>query len=360
MWSRYYNFCKNCGTINRYHIARGLCSKCYNQAINEQHKNERGKRGKATKLLTQELLLDLYHNQGLSLGDIGSKYNCSRQFVMKKIKEFGIATRTKEDARKLAIQRGKIHWNLVDSYNGSQINVQLKETKINENFFTTWSDKMAYVLGVIYTDGVIHYVKASHAKKKYLRFGVSQKEPELLEKVLALMDSTHRIRKKRINLKTNPTTINFFEIQRQNMCKDLINLGVTPKKSLTIKFPDIPDQYVRHFIRGCWDGDGSIFENSRANFRASYISASYDFIFGFTMALKKDRIKNIKFDVSKKENRTYTIYLNGNENCSKLFEYLYDGVSENMYLERKYILFKKAYELNEKAKLNKKFRESIS
>lgn len=31
------------------------------------------------------------------------------------------------------------------------------------------------------------------------------------------------------------------------------------KKMLDIKFPQIPPQSVRHFIRGCWDGDGSVY-----------------------------------------------------------------------------------------------------
>lgn len=37
-----------------------------------------------------------------------------------------------------------------------------------------------------------------------------------------------------------------------------IQYGCTPVKSLNLKFPLIPEQYLTDFLRGCIDGDGSI------------------------------------------------------------------------------------------------------
>jgi len=34
--------------------------------------------------------------------------------------------------------------------------------------------------------------------------------------------------------------------------------GCYPNKSLTLTLPDIPEQYIADFIRGCWDGDGTV------------------------------------------------------------------------------------------------------
>jgi len=28
-------------------------------------------------------------------------------------------------------------------------------------------------------------------------------------------------------------------------------------------FPKIPDEYIRHFVRGCWDGDGTVYIEKR-------------------------------------------------------------------------------------------------
>lgn len=38
----------------------------------------------------------------------------------------------------------------------------------------------------------------------------------------------------------------------------LINIGCTPKKSLTMIFPQVPDKYLPDFLRGVVDGDGWI------------------------------------------------------------------------------------------------------
>jgi intein/homing endonuclease len=35
-------------------------------------------------------------------------------------------------------------------------------------------------------------------------------------------------------------------------------MGMVPNKSLVLKFPDIPKEMYRHFIRGYFDGDGSL------------------------------------------------------------------------------------------------------
>ena len=46
-------------------------------------------------------------------------------------------------------------------------------------------------------------------------------------------------------------------ITRRNMINDLLGLGITPKKSMTLRFPEIPPEYVPSFMRGYHDGDGS-------------------------------------------------------------------------------------------------------
>ena len=42
------------------------------------------------------------------------------------------------------------------------------------------------------------------------------------------------------------------------MANDLINLGCIPNKSLILLPPKLKDEFISHFIRGYFDGDGSI------------------------------------------------------------------------------------------------------
>lgn len=45
-----------------------------------------------------------------------------------------------------------------------------------------------------------------------------------------------------------------------NMFVDLCKHGCVPNKSLILTFPrTIPDNLIHHFIRGYFDGDGSVF-----------------------------------------------------------------------------------------------------
>lgn len=43
------------------------------------------------------------------------------------------------------------------------------------------------------------------------------------------------------------------------MKNDLINLhGIMPWKSYDVQFPFVPEEYLHHFIRGYFDGDGYV------------------------------------------------------------------------------------------------------
>lgn len=52
----------------------------------------------------------------------------------------------------------------------------------------------------------------------------------------------------------------YIDLNSKQIGKDLVNLGITPNKSLTldINFNMIPNELIHHFIRGYFDGDGSI------------------------------------------------------------------------------------------------------
>lgn len=343
-WSTKYDKCISCGTTGIKHLAKGLCINCYNRKNELVYKNTGVKRGSLVEKLNKETLEKLYIAEKKSLAEIADIYNCSRQYIKKKMTQLGIERRSRSEAREVALNSNKFYYDkkLED---GERERVFLKKHTINEKFFSSWSGAMAYVLGVIYTDGNLSYTKAPHAKKTYLRFSIAQKEPEILEKVLALMGADYPIRKKSNLVNNRKIEINYFEIQNENLCKDLINLGVTPKKSLTIKFPNIPHEFIRHFVRGCWDGDGSISKGSNSNtFRASFVSGSYHFLFNLVNYLKSEGFEVKPFKVEKK-NPIFYFKIDGNQQCSKLFHFLYDDVSPNMFLDRKFKKFVDADDL---------------
>lgn len=87
--------------------------------------------------LTKEHLFSLYVNEKKSLGDIAKLYGVSRTAIYKKLKKHGLKHRSKSEARLEAQKQGKLPQQFFD---------------INENFFSSWSSEMAYVLGLIITE----------------------------------------------------------------------------------------------------------------------------------------------------------------------------------------------------------------
>ncbi len=342
-WAVKYDRCVKCGTADKGHVARGLCSSCYDKNIESKNKDENRirKYGGSSSILTPEYLLENYVKKEKSLGEIAKESMCSRQYVYKMMKACKIPLRDKGSARDMALDKGKLkHFIKKDGEEGHW--VQLKKIRYKESFFSTWSAEMAYVLGVIYTDGNLHRATGSKRQRRVGNLQIGQKEPELLEKVLALMECNVRIqfRKERRSGNIVSGALHRFDIASDKLYDDLLKFGLTPNKSLTLQFPEIPREYVRHFVRGCWDGDGSVYLEKRSKrIKASYVSGSRKFIEGMIDSLSKDGLQIKTIYTNKRKTPSYYFRLNSSE-MRAFHKYLYDNVSDTQYLTRKYNLLK--------------------
>lgn len=289
----------------------------------------------------EELRTD-YIDKAMSLADMGKKYNFTRQYILTLLKFHGIPRRSQQEARWQAIDQGKLSSLRLNDLGEKETVVHVNRFA-NEDFFKTWSPAMAYVLGVLYSDGCIAPSKdreerETHKNKSFVcTISVSQKEPELLEKLLVLMESNALLAyqpKRGI-----AGAIYTIAIRSNTMYDDLLHLGLTPRKSRTIAFPRMPHEYVRHFIRGCWDGDGSIYfeGNNPLKPRAHYVSGSRDFVEGLVQQLHKEGLTKATVHSKKGAHSFYVKY--GPKDCAKLFSLFYNGVDETMFLNRKYERF---------------------
>jgi hypothetical protein len=193
---------------------------------------------------------------------------------------------------------------------------------------------MAWVLGIVCSDG--------NLTKEIPLLKLDQKEPQLLNKIKRLMKCNAKLyyQQKTAYKSGIAGEIYHLRIFNQKIYDDLIRLGLTPDKSMKVGFPVIPSQYVRHFIRGCWDGDGSVFiENQSGYIRASYISGSINFIKGMLNELERAGLPKRTIHKTRSKTPSYYFRFNG-EQCEKLYHFLYDDVTAEQYLERKYKVFK--------------------
>jgi len=435
-WAKGHNRCKSCGTVEFKHRAKGLCASCYSAASETRHKSHITRRiGRLLPTPITKEDLALKYKSGLSLTDIAREYNCTRQYVHKLLRRYSLTVRTQSEARNLALQQGKISYTSETLSPGTTITHEQRH--VHASFFKTWTPAMAWVLGVIYTDGCLYvsaqprglnkstksgklrlreqveransgdvtaqfnlaaiYEYGLRAPKDFVQaykwytlasedreevaavacdelskkmspvqiadarrqarewapqekradavswhLSIGQKEPELLEKVRAQMGSTALIR---FHEKRGVAgALYTLRIDNAAVCADLRQLGVTPRKSLTITFPPMPTHVMRDFVRGCWDGDGSVYwSGTPLRPSASFISGSKVFVQDLVKHLVglglPDRTIHIRNPAKSSEHRSYSFRFTGRD-CALLYHVLYDNVDESICLSRKRDRFK--------------------
>lgn len=127
-----------------------------------------------------------------------------------------------------------------------------------------------------------------------------------------------------------------YSILDINIVNDLIKLGCIPNKSLYIKYPEIPNHLNRHFIRGYFDGDGSIIYNENNDALSAHLcSGSFEFL----ESIQKIYINEIEgYTETKilkdKRSNVCTLAKGGKIATMHLLDYLYKNCS--IYLDRKY------------------------
>ena len=121
-----------------------------------------------------------------------------------------------------------------------------------------------------------------------------------------------------------------MRISRKQLVYDLISHGVIPNKTKCLVFPKLEQEYIRHFIRGYFDGDGSWYIH-RNQLTFSLCSSGYDFLCHVRKIL--DDALGVGLNKLSSGEGAYHLGYMGNIKSKKLFNYMYEGAS--VWLERK-------------------------
>jgi hypothetical protein len=137
-------------------------------------------------------------------------------------------------------------------------------------FFETWTEQSAYAIGFFAADGWVN-----KRGPESIRIGFAQKEPDVLFSI------SRAIGVGQVYVKQNGMHQYYVQSVRayERLC-DIFGHDVC-KKSRTLRWPDIPEEYVRHFLRGAVDGDGSWFKRTDGLWQFSYATSSQRFIDAF-------------------------------------------------------------------------------
>ena len=127
---------------------------------------------------------------------------------------------------------------------------------------TKWTPQLAYAVGLIATDGCLS------KDGRHIDFTSQDLEQvKNFKKCLGLKNI-------KIGLKTSGSSKKMYprlQFGDVNFYGWLQKIGLTAKKSLTLESLKIPNKYFFDFLRGCFDGDGTIFAFWDKRWQSSYM-----------------------------------------------------------------------------------------
>lgn len=217
----------------------------------------------------------------------------------------------------------------------------------NEDFFERIdTEEKAYFLGFLYADG------CNHGDIGCVEISLQERDKKILNTFSALLGSTRPLQFLNYHEK-NPRLQNQlrFNINSIKMSADLCKLGCLPAKSLILKFPtenQVPSYLIRHFIRGYFDGDGSLcaYQNPTTKYWSygASITSSRVFCERLREVIQENLHINSYVHRGKQHKvETSTLYFSGVPATNKFLTWIYED--SVIFLERKRDSFEKNKDL---------------
>lgn len=191
------------------------------------------------------------------------------------------------------------------------------------DFFKEWTAETAYVFGLLMADGAIP-----------LRKGVPSavvlelKDEDHVRKVAQVIDPELRVWS--YSRKDGRSTAK-FSIGVRSVVNDCTEKGLMPQKSLTVQWPIVPDRYLRHFVRGYFDGNGTIGKYN-TSVRLSFSTGSAMFAHRLQDALNANA--GVSAGIYRPAANAYNITAIGVGRARLLGDWMYQGAS--LFLDRKW------------------------
>jgi len=251
------------------------------------------------------------HNKGLSPGEIAEKLNCSISNTSRRLKKLNIKCNVKQNKNSERTNRYKVNLNYFE--------------KID-------TEEKAYFLGLLYADGSV-------CKNV---FYIKMKDEEILLKLKKNLEAEQYIKKYYYN--DNKYSAYVFTVSSQKMAQDLINQGCFINKTYTLTFPTINTLLYSHFIRGFFDGDGSISISEKfSQSRIDFTSASTKFLEQLREILSQ--LTNTKGSLLKESGKSNAWHLKfGGKHAYIIFNWMYKDAS--IFMKRKhdkYLIYKNVH-----------------
>jgi hypothetical protein len=250
-----------------------------------------------------EKICEEYKQGGISLTQLSKKYSIGRCKITTFIKKQGVIIENKQN-----------------------------EVKFNQFIFDDIdTEEKAYWLGFIFADGCIRdsgeFEISLNAKDKGHLYKFNKFAGHIKDNVKVSIAHCGGVEFERCR----------WQVKNSHLRDSLIAKGCIPRKSLVLKFPDIKifksEDLIKHFIRGYFDGDGSL------SYHKYLKSVSPNLSIIGTKEFLDEILKHLKITSplilkdKRHKNNTFTYQAN-KEDTIKIINFLYKDAT--IYLDRKF------------------------
>lgn len=204
----------------------------------------------------------------------------------------------------------------------------------------------AYVLGLFYSDGHVTLSKKSNGA--FCGITLHKNDEYIFDEIIKIFPFFVK------NYDKSKSNVCILRCNQRGLYNDLVNNGCLPKKSSVnkdnLKIPDIHIDLIRHFVRGFFDGDGSVYKSITTSKNSKYCTFTgtckrlleeiqyslleYNINFRLTevkLSTKDAFIKGRKINISQ---NVFVLTISNRLEIDLFAKYLY--TSANLFLIRKF------------------------
>lgn len=265
----------------------------------------------------EKQIVDMYIMKNFSTVKIGKRFNVSHKIIAK----------------------------VLDKHNISRTGVGKRRYFLDEHYFDEINTpNKAYILGLLFADGY------NSIDKDTIRIQLQYLDKDILEQIRIELKSDKPL--KFIKCSDKVASNGFvskdmyqLEFHSAHLCRTLMDIGMVQNKSLVLNFPTIDKSLYSHFIRGYFDGDGSLYTYTKTNggMQNTLTITSTDKFCNKCLNILKDEL-NIGggvYDASSHNGITKVLSVCGNIQVKKVLDWFYKDA--DLFMQRKYDLYKNKF-----------------
>lgn len=224
------------------------------------------------------------YTNGMSMDNVIKKYHHDKNTLKRIFNENDIKIRDRKESRKFIDQES--------------INQAKRKYKVNDDYFAEQNDRMAYILGFLMADGNVS------KSDNRVQICLSEDDADFLEIFYNEIGGSPVAHYAQNDGKQK---ICRWQCLSSKIKKDLIYYDVIPNKTGSAKIPtNLNKKFYPDFIRGYFDGDGSIWQEKSGAIGFEITSHNKEILEQIIEYFKENNIPEVKIKTDSRYNINYS------------------------------------------------------